>query len=91
MNAGRARITLGATAVTGSLSANAGSFELCVRPEMGLRLQVTDQLTFAHNLGDRGLARDGDTWTRPGSSGAIVDLEIDGNAANLTLDPEGGC
>ena len=91
MNAGRARITLGATAVAGSLSANAGSFELCVPPELGLHLQVTDQLTFAHNLGDRGLARDGDTWTRPGSSGAMVDLEIDGNAANFTLDPEGGC
>lgn len=91
MNAGRARITLGATAVTGSLSANAGSFELCVPPAVGLRLQATDQLTFVHNLDDRGLAREGDTWTRPGSSGAMVDLEIDGNAANFTLDPEGGC
>lgn len=91
MNAGRARIALGAAAATGSLSANAGAIELCVAPEVGLVLQVTDQLTFVHNLHDRGLARSGDSWMRAGTSGTTIDLEIDGNAASLTLDPEGGC
>ena len=90
MNAGRARITLGGS-VEGSLSANAGSIELCVPPDATLHLRVEDQLTFGNNLDDRGLSRDGDTWTRAGSSDTIIDLDIEGNAANLTLDPEGGC
>jgi hypothetical protein len=91
LNAGRVRITLGGTATTGSLSANAGAIDLCVAPAARLVLHLTDQLTFGHNLDDRGLARDRDTWTRPGSGGPTIDLEIEGNAASLTLDPEGGC
>lgn len=91
LNAGRARITLGGAATTGSLSANAGAIDLCVAPGARLVMHVTDQLTFGHNLDDRGLGRDGDTWTRPGSGGPTIDLEIEGNAASLTLDPEGGC
>lgn len=90
LNAGRARITLGAGRTTGQLSANAGAIELCVPPGASLRLQVQDQLTFAHNLDDLGLTRDGDTWTRLGGVGEI-DLTVEGNAASFTLDPDGGC
>ncbi len=90
INAGRARITLGSS-VEGSLSANAGSIELCVPSDATLRLRVEDQFTFGQNLEDRGLSRDGETWTRPGASNVIIALDIEGNAANLSLDPEGGC
>lgn len=90
MNAGRTRIALAGGAATGSLSVNAGSIDLCVAPTAALRLRVEEQLTFAHNLDDRGLARSGTTWTRAGG-GPLVDLSIVGNAASLTLDPEGGC
>jgi len=90
MNAGRARITLGGSA-QGSLSANAGALELCVPSDATLRLQVQDQLTFGQNLDDRGLTRDGDTWTRAGSSATIIEFDIEGNAASFTLEPEGGC
>lgn len=90
MNAGRARITLGGTA-QGSLSANAGALELCVPSDATLLLRVEDQLTFGQNLDDRGLARDGDTWTRAGSSATIIEFDIEGNAASFTLEPEGGC
>lgn len=90
-NAGRIRLRVDQD-VAGSLSANAGSIELCTPQGATLRLRVEEQLTFAHNLDDRGLAQSGDIWTREGAVGApVVDLSVEGNAANFTLDPEGGC
>ena len=92
VNAGRARITLGNGPVVGDLSVNAGAMDLCVAPDAALRIRTNDQLTFATNLGDRGLTRNGTTWERPGTgSGGLIDLSVDGNAAALNLDPTGGC
>jgi cell wall-active antibiotic response 4TMS protein YvqF len=91
VNAGRVRLRTDGD-LRGQLSANAGSLELCVPPDAALRIRVEEQLTFAHNLDDRGLRRTGDVWTRDGSpDGGLVDVAIEGNAANLSLDPEGGC
>ena len=90
-NAGRIRLRVD-SATTGSLSANAGSMELCTPPGATLRFRVPSQLTFAHNLDDQGLAHDGEMWTREGAVGApVIDLSIQGNAASFTLDPIGGC
>jgi len=90
-NAARIRLSVGSD-TTGSLSANAGSIELCTPPGAALRFQVAEQLTFAHNLKDQGLVKDGDVWTRAGATGApTIDLSIEGNAANFALDPAGGC
>jgi hypothetical protein len=91
LNAGRARITLGAAATTGDLSTNAGAIDLCVPPNAELTFHVTEQLTFAHNLDGQGLTQDGTTWTRSGSGGPSIELTVDGNAASFTLDPQGGC
>ncbi len=91
MNAGRVRVTLGRGPATGSVDLNAGAFELCVPSDATLRLNVNDQITFAHNLRSRGLTQSGSTWTRTGSSADAVDLRIEGNAASFVLDPEGGC
>jgi hypothetical protein len=91
MNAGRARVSLADGSTLGSLSANAGAIELCVPDEAALVLRVPDQLTFAHNLERRGLARDGETWRRSGSGGDTIDLSVSGNAASFTLNPDGGC
>lgn len=90
VNAGRLRVTLGGGPTSGELSVNAGAIELCVPSDASLRFEVNDQLTFATNLKDRGLTQEGATWTRAGS-GALIDVEVDGSAANFTLDPEGGC
>lgn len=91
VNAGRLRIDGGAAELRGDISVNAGGVDLCVPAGANLRLTVTDQLTFAHNLSSRGLTRMGDgAWVRVGSGPAVI-LRIDGNAAALTLDPEGGC
>jgi LiaF transmembrane domain len=93
LTANAARVRLGVDSDTkGRLSANAGSMDLCVPSDATLRLRVQEQLTFAHNLDDRGLAHSGDVWTRQGAVGApVIDLEIEGNAASFTLDPQGGC
>jgi hypothetical protein len=90
VNAGRARVTLAGTTV-GRLQVNAGAIDLCVPPDAALRLHVNDQLTFVTNLADRGLEQSGTTWTRTGTSGTTIDLQIQGNAAAFTLDPTGGC
>ena len=89
VNAGRARITLGSGAAVGDLSVNAGSIDLCVPPGSGLRITTNDQLTFATNLGDRGLTHSGTVWERPGAG--LIDLSVEGNAAAFNLDPSGGC
>jgi hypothetical protein len=91
-NAGRSRITLGSGPVSGSLSVNAGAIDLCVPTGSPLRIRLTDQLTFAHNLDDRGLVKSGGTWTRSGTDPeSVIDLTVDGAAASFTLDPQGGC
>jgi hypothetical protein len=89
-NAGTLRITLGEAAMTGDLSANAGSIDLCVPDDVELRLVVEENITFGHNLDDRGLRHEGTVWTRPGS-GDTITLQVEGNASSLDLDPEEGC
>ncbi len=90
-NAGRVRLGVDSD-TTGSMTANAGSLELCAPDDATLRIRVQEQLTFGHNLDDRGLTKSGETWTREGDDGApVIDLSVSGNAASFTLDPEGGC
>ena len=50
-------------------------------------------ISFSHNLDESGLQRAGDTWSTPGYAGADeqVHIDLDGNAASFTLNPEGGC
>ena len=92
VNAGRTRIALGNGSVTGDLSVNAGAIDLCVPDDVPLRIRMTDQLTFAQNLDDRGLVKSGDTWTRSsGNLNASIELSVSGAAASFTLDPDGGC
>ena len=90
-NAGQTRIALGPGSLSGHVSVNAGSVELCVPPASALQIRSTDQFTFSTNFAQRGLSRNGDSWTRAGTGGDTIDLSIDGAAASLTLDPSGGC
>jgi hypothetical protein len=91
VNAGRGRITLGAPVSGGDVQVNAGAVELCVPTDAGLTLTVKEQFTFATNLGDNGLTRNGSTWTRPATGGPSITLSVQGNAASFTLNPAGGC
>jgi hypothetical protein len=92
MNAARLRLETGRAPMTGSMEVNAGSIDLCVPDDVGLRLDVKEQLTFGTNLAAEGLAHDGSVWTRAAAGGApTIDLSVEGNAAAFTLKGEGAC
>ena len=75
----------------GVIEMNAGSLELCAPEGAVVAITIEDpNVTFSHNLDDLGLSRSGDTWSTGGGE-ADITLDIDGNAASFTLNPEGGC
>jgi hypothetical protein len=92
-NAGDARLTLPASTLSGSLTANAGSIAICVPDGTGLRVSMGDAFLAGNNFEEHGLARDGDQWTSPGYAGATakIDLSATANAGSITLNPDGGC
>lgn len=92
VNAGSMAVILDGAA-RGALSVNAGSLELCVPESAAMSLDVSENVTFGHNLDEQGLSRSGETWTTAGYAPGpdAIELEVDGNAASLTLNPEGGC
>jgi hypothetical protein len=76
-----------------SLSVNAGSIEVCTDDGVALSVTTNANITFSHNLEEEGLQHVGDTWSTPGYADATdqVQIDLDGNAASFTLNPEGGC
>ena len=90
-NAGSVSIEVDdATHLTGEVSMNAGSLDLCVPDGVGLEIVLEDtNVTFSHNLDEAGLTERGDTWSTGGA--ATITLQVSGNAASLTLNPEEGC
>jgi hypothetical protein len=55
---------------------------------------VDANVTYAHNLDESGLQQSGeDTFTSTNfeSAARTIDLEVQGNAASFTLNPEEGC
>lgn len=92
MNAGAVGITVDAdTTLDGEVGMNAGSLELCAPDGAAVEIDLDDpNVTFSHNLDDRGFSESGDTW-RLGSGTPAVRLTIDGNAASFTYNPDGGC
>ena len=95
VNAGSLSISLPSPATTlqASLSVNAGSIDVCVPGGVGLRIRTAKSALGSDNFADRGLARSGDTWTRPGFATATqrIELETDANLGSITLNPEDGC
>jgi hypothetical protein len=92
VNAGSMAVVMN-RAASGSISVNAGAVELCIPDEVAVSLLVEENVTFGHNLEERGLVRSGDRWRTTGTEtpDETIELEIDGNASSLTLNPEGGC
>lgn len=92
-NAGSLKISLPSASVTGTMSANAGSLDICVPDGVGIRLQHGDNALSGNNFADRGLLRDGSTWTSPGyaNAAARISLDVSANIGAVTLNPEAGC
>lgn len=91
-NAGSVSIEADAsTRLEGSIEMNAGSLELCAPDGVAIAITIeSENVTFSHNLDDLGLTRQGDTWST-GDGQADLRLDVSGNAASFTLNPEGGC
>ena len=93
-NAGSVSIDTDAdTTVSGAVGLNAGSLELCMPDDADATITLNDDnVTFSHNLDDLGLSRSGDTWRwGSGTGDPAIALEVEGNAASFTLNPEEGC
>ena len=92
-NAGSLKLRLPAASLTGSISANAGSIDVCVPDGVALRLRGSDNPLSSNNFDQRGLVKNGHTWTSPGYDSATVriDLATSANAGSITLNPEAGC
>jgi len=92
INAGDVLIGLPSTAMTGSITVNAGHLGLCLPAGGNLEIQTSGALS-ANNFASQGLVQDGDTWTTPGPppSAPRIDLQVTANAGNIELNPAGGC
>ena len=94
LNAGSAVILIGArTSMDATMSVNAGSLEVCTETGVALQVTVDPNITFSTNLDESGLTQTGDTWSTDGYAEATdrVHIDLEGNAASFTLNPEGGC
>ena len=93
VNAGSARIQMPNGSVNGRLQANAGSLAFCVPDDVGLRIVSNDNITGSNNFEQRGLTKSGSTYTNAAYAAATnrIDLEVNVNAAGVTLNPEDGC
>jgi hypothetical protein len=91
-NAASVGITLdGDSAVVGSIHVNAGSVNLCVPDGAAIEIDMNDDnITFSHDLDDSDLVRSGDTW-RGGDGTPAIRLDVEGNAASFSFNPDGGC
>ena len=87
------KLNLPSASLTGSVSANAGSIDVCVPNGVALRLRGSDNPLSSNNYDQRGLVKSGRTWTSPGYDTATVriDLATSANAGSITLNPEAGC
>ncbi len=95
VNAGKASVVLDdTTSVTGSMSANAGSLEVCAPASVGLQIHLQDNVAFGDNLDQSGLRSiDASTWRSASydTAQSRATLTVEGNAGSFTLNLDGGC
>jgi len=94
LNAGSADVIIGAgMSMDASMNVNAGSIEVCTADGVALQVTTDANITFSHNLDESDLQHVGDTWSTAGYADATdrVRIDLEGNAASFTLNPEGGC
>lgn len=91
VNAGAAHVTLPDASLRGSVSANAGSVELCRSADTAIRIVTDTNIAASYDL--RGLVDTGSGWESPGFDDADTRVELDAsaNAGSISLDPEDGC
>ena len=93
VNAGSLTVSLPPATLEGSLTANAGSIEICVPSGVDLRIHAGDNPLGSDNYEEAGLVQDGSTWSTPGygSGSSQVELSTSANLGSIALNPSGGC
>ena len=93
VNAGSLTLILPIAALEGSLTANAGSIEICAPSGVDLRFHADDSPLGSNNFEEAGLVQDGSTWSTPGFGlhAMRIELSTSANLGSITLNPEGGC
>jgi hypothetical protein len=91
VNAGSLAVSLPAVSMTGDVSANAGSLELCVPDGVDLRILLEDNALGSNNFAEAGMEQFGDGWVMEGDGRAIVNITASANLGSVTLNPDDGC
>ncbi|MEO5965086.1 MAG: hypothetical protein ABIR11_06440 [Candidatus Limnocylindrales bacterium] len=93
VNAGSAAVILPAKPLTGDLTANAGSLEVCVPSGVDLRIVLMDNSLGSNNFADAGLEQSGESWATPGFGQGATRIELTASASlgSIDLNPESGC
>jgi cell wall-active antibiotic response 4TMS protein YvqF len=94
LNAGSASVIIGqGLAMDATMSVNGGSIAVCTADGVALSVTTDAIVAFSTNLDESGLTQAGDTWSTAGYGTAAdqVHIDLEGNAASFTLNPEGGC
>ena len=93
VNAGSLKVSLPAVDMRGTLTANAGSLQICAPAGVDLRITVADNTLGSNNFASAGLQQQGGAWVTPGygSGSAQIDLTTSANLGSITLNPGGGC
>lgn len=93
INAGSGFVSLPALSVDVNFTVNAGSLELCVPADVGVRVESSSTLA-SNNLDSLGLEKVGEeAWQTSGygSSATRIDVNVTANAGSFELTIGGGC
>jgi hypothetical protein len=92
LNASTVRLSVPNAMMTGGLTLNAATLQLCSPPDAAIRIDYQDTLS-SNNFAAVGLVQSGKTWQSPdyGSTANRIDLRITANVSTTTLSRSGGC
>lgn len=93
VNAGSGSIQLPAGSMSGTITVNAGSVDLCRSPGTAIQLRMANQFASSNDYSAQGLVRSGDTWQSAdwATASQRVELSTTANAGSFSLDPPEGC
>jgi hypothetical protein len=91
-NFASAKLRLGEMALTGGITLNFSSLELCIDPDVALRISHEGTLS-SDDLDASGLESVADGWQTPGfeTAESRISLDITSTFSSIQLDRSGGC
>lgn len=92
LNASSLKLVLPDGQLSGAMTLNAASLEICFAPTAGLRI-VYEETLGSNNFAAAGLVAVGKLWSTPGydSAASQSELRLQSNVSSITLNPSGGC